>query len=319
MRQITFAKAINEAIREEMTNNSKVFFMGEDIGLYHKGNGPCGVSTGLMDQFGEERVIETPIGESVIVGAGVGAAMCGLRPIIEIMHAEFICCAFEHVVYGGCKAAVKGNGKEFPLLIRTQFGGTQQGSISHDDSIESWFNNVPGLKIVIPSNTYDAKGLLKASIRDNYPVLFLEHKALYKMEGEVPEEDYIVPLCKASVPCKGDDVTIITYGNMVHKAFGAARELKNNNINIEVIDLRTVLPLDEETILTSIKKSGKVIIFHEDRKTGGLGGEISAIIAEKAFSDLKAPILRVAGPDVPANYPCTEDDLIVAVEQIMKY
>jgi pyruvate dehydrogenase E1 component beta subunit len=319
MHKVTYAQAINEAMREEMKRDENVFFMGEDIGLYHCGRGPSGASIGLLKEFGEERVIETPIAESAIVGSGVGAALCGMRPIIEIMHSEFLCHCFEHVFYGGTKGAVMTDGKAFPMVIRAPFGGLTPGILVQDENNEAWFNNSPGLKIVVPSTPYDAKGLMKSAIRDDYPVLFMEHKGLYKTQEEIPEEEYFVPIGKAVVRRKGTYLTVLTYGNMVHKALAAAKELSDTGIEIEVIDLRTVHPLDEETIVDSVKKTGRAVVFHEARKTGGLGGEVAAVVAEKAFPYLKAPVLRVAGPDVPANFPCSENDLIAGVKQIQAY
>jgi pyruvate/2-oxoglutarate/acetoin dehydrogenase E1 component len=226
---------------------------------------------------------------------------------------------FEHVFYSGSKAAVKMNGLGVPVVIRTPFGGVTPGQLVQDENNEAWFSNSPGLKIVIPSTPYDAKGLLKSSLKDNYPVLFLEHKGLYKTEGEVPEEEYTVPLGKAAVVREGKDLTVLTYGNMVRKSLAAAQTLSAEGIDIEVVDLRTVLPLDEETIVKSINKTGKVVIFHEARKTGGIGGEIAAVVSEKAFGSLKAPVLRVAGPDVPDNFPRVEANLIAGVKQVVGY
>jgi len=319
MRNITFAQAINEAIREEMTKDERVYFVGEDIGVYHQGRGPSGVSIGLLKEFGEERVIETPIAESVIVGSSIGAAMFGMRPIVEIMHSEFLCHCFEHVFYGGVKAAIKGNGMPVPLVIRTPFGGVTPGELVQDENNEAWFGNSPGLNIVIPSTPYDAKGLMKSAMQSDYPVLFMEHKGLYKTKGDVPGEEYTVPMGKAAIRLEGKDITVLTYGKMVSNALEAAQKLAIEGIEIEVIDLRTVLPLDNELILASIKKTGRAIIFHEARKTGGIGGEIAAVISEKAFDALKAPVLRVAAPNVPDNFPCKADDLIAGVKQITSY
>jgi pyruvate dehydrogenase E1 component beta subunit len=319
MRNITFAQAINEAIREKMKKDEKVYFIGEDIGVYHRGKGPYGVSIGLLEEFGEQRVIETPIAESVIVGSSVGAALFGMRPIVEIMHSEFLCHCFEHVFYGGNKAAVKTEGIRVPLVIRTPFGGITPGELVQDENNEAWFSSAPGLKIVIPSTPYDAKGLMKSALESDYPVLFLEHKGLYKTMGEVPEEEYAVPLGKAAVRREGNDLTVLTYGNMVGKALDAAQKLADAGVEIEVVDLRTVLPLDEAAIIKSVKKTGRAVVFHEARKTGGIGGEIAAVISEKAFDALKAPILRVAGPDIPGNFPGSADDLIAGVKQVVGY
>lgn len=319
MRTVTYAQAINEAMREEMLRDENVFFIGEDIGVYHQGRGPSGASIGLLEEFGEDRVIETPIEESAIMGGATGAALCGMCPIVEIMHSEFLCHCFEHVFYGGTKGAVMTDGTHFPLVIRAPFGGVTPGQLVQDENNEGWFNNSAGLKIVVPSNPYDAKGLMKSAIRDNYPVLFMEHKGLYKTQGEIPEEEYFVPLGKANVCLEGTDATVLTYGRMVHVALEAAEQLKADGISLEVVDLRTVHPLDEETILASVKKTGRAVVFHEARKTGGLGGEVAAVVAEKAFGSLKAPVVRVAGPDVPANFPSTAADLIAGVKQAVNF
>lgn len=319
MRNVTYAQAINEAMREEMLRDENVYFIGEDIGVYHQGKGPSGASIGLYQEFGEERVIETPIEESAIMGAATGSALYGMRPIVEIMHSEFLCHCFEHVFYGGTKGAVMTDGLNFPIVVRAPFGGVNPGQLVQDENNEGWFNSAPGLKIVVPSNPYDAKGLMKSAIRDNYPVLFMEHKGLYKMQGEIPDEEYFVPLGKANVCREGTDATVLTYGNMVHVAMNAAEELKADGINLEIVDLRTVHPLDEETILASVKKTGRAVVFHEARKVGGLGGEVAAVIAEKAFADLKAPVIRVAGPNVPANFPCVAADLIAGVKQVVSH
>ena len=317
MKKVTFAQAINEALKEEMRRDSAVIFMGEDIGLYHQGHGPCGVSTGMLDEFGENRVIETPIAESVIMGAGVGMSMFGLRPVVEFMHSEFMCDAFEHIVYGATKSSVTTGAEPHPVVIRAPFGGTDQGVVWQNENNEGWFNNAPGLKIVIPSTPYDAKGLLKTAIRDDYPVIFLEHSGLYKTVGEIPEEEYFVPIGRAIVRRQGSDITVLTYGNMALEALKAAEEAKKKGISLEVVDLRTVAPLDKELIISSVKKTGRVIIFHEARKTGGLGGEIAAMIAENAFPFLKAPVIRVAGPDVPSNFPINYLKLMDGVEKIL--
>lgn len=315
MRKLTFAQAVNEAMRDAMKRDERVYFVGEDIGKYHRGKGPSGASIGLLKEFGPQRVIETPIAESVIVGSSVGAAMFGMRPIVEIMHSEFLCHCFEHVFYGANKAAVKGNGMDIPIVIRAPFGGVNRGELVQDENNEAWFNSAPGLKIVIPSTPYDAKGLLSAALKGESPVLFMEHKGLYKMEGEVPEEDYTVPMGKACVCREGGDVTLITYGNMVYRSLEAAEALVAEGICAEVVDLRTVHPIDEDAVLASVRKTGRAVIVHEARKSGGIGGEVAAIIAEKAFTALKAPIVRVAAPDVPGNCPCTADDIVSGVRR----
>lgn len=319
MRTITFAQAINEAMREEMRRDESVYFIGEDIGVYHQGRGPSGCSIDLLKEFGEERVIETPIEESAIMGAATGSALYGMRPIVEIMHSEFLCHCFEHVFYGGVKGAVMTDGLAFPVVVRAPFGGLNPGQLVQDENNEGWFNNSPGLKIVCPSTPEDAKGMMKAAIRDDYPVLFMEHKGLYKTVGEVPEGEYLTPLGKAIIRQEGTDVSVLTYGRMVHVALEAAEQLKADGVSVEVVDLRSLHPLDEETILASVGKTGRVVIFHEARRTGGLGGEVAATVAEKGFGALKAPVIRVTAPDVPANVPCTPADLIDGVKQALSY
>lgn len=319
MHTITFAQAINEALREELLRDESVYLIGEDIGVYHQGRGPTGASIGLYQEFGKDRVIETPIEESAIVGAATGSAMFGMRPVVEIMHSEFLCHCFEHVFYGGTKGAVMTGGIKFPLVIRAPFGGLKTGQLVQDENNEGWFNNSPGLKIVCPSTPEDAKGMMKAAIRDDYPVLFMEHKGLYKTSGEVPDGEYLLPLNKARTALEGTDVSVLTYGRMVHVALEAAQLLRTEGIRIEVVDLRSLHPLDEESILASVKKTGRAVVFHEARKTGALGGEVAAVVAERGFADLKAPVIRVAAPNVPANVPCTAADLIAGVKRVMAY
>lgn len=317
MRTVSIANAINEALREEMLRDENVYFIGEDIGLYHQGRGPQGTNTDLLAEFGEERVIETPIEESAIVGCATGTALCGLRPVVEIMHSEFLCHCFEHVFYGGTKGAVMADGHPFPIVIRAPYGGNTPGQLVQDENNEGWFNQAPGLTIVAPSNAADAKGMMKAAIRHDYPVLFMEHKGLYKTTGEIPEEDFVADLFKSAVLREGSDLTVLTYGNMVYKALDAAEVLAGEGISVEVVDLRVLNPLDEATILASVRKTGACIVFHEARKTGGLGGEVAAVVAEKGFADLRAPVVRVACPDVPANFPCSEEDLIAGVKKVL--
>ncbi|MCD8330911.1 MAG: alpha-ketoacid dehydrogenase subunit beta [Oscillospiraceae bacterium] len=319
MHTITFAQAINEALREEMLRDESVYFIGEDIGVYHQGRGPSGCSIDLLRQFGPERVIETPIEESAILGAATGSALYGMRPVVEIMHSEFLCHCFEHVFYGGTKGAVMTGGLAFPLVVRAPFGGLTPGQLVQDENNEGWFNNSPGLKIVCPSTPADAKGLMKSAIRDDYPVLFMEHKGLYKTIGPVPDDEVQIPLGKAAVCREGRHISVLTYGRMVHIALQAAEQLETEGVELEIVDLRSLHPLDEQTILASVEKTGRAVVFHEARKTGGLGGEVAATIAEKGFGALVAPVLRVAAPDVPANVPCTQDDLIAGVKRLLDY
>lgn len=318
MRKINTRQALNEALREEMQRDNKVYFIGEDIGVYHNGNGPTGVSTGLLAEFGKSRVVETPICEGTLAGSSVGAAMFGMRPVVEIMHSEFLVHCFSYLAYGGSKGAVLFQDKPFPIVFRTPNGGENSGATFQDENVEAWFSHTPGLKVVMPTTPYDAKGLLKAAIRDDYPVLFLEHKALYKQTGEVPEEEYIVPIGEANVRREGKSATVLATGNMVRKAMEAAGNLAGRGIELEIIDLRTLVPLDKETILQSVRKTGRVIICHEGRKTGGYGAEVAAMIAEEAFSYLKAPVARISAPDVPGNFPPGVEELMAAVERICR-
>lgn len=318
MRKIKGTAAINEALIEEMRRDKRVYCLGEDIGLYHGKTGASGTSAGMLDEFGEERVVETPIAETAIIGTAVGAAMFGMRPVAEIMHSEFLATCAEHLVYGGAKGSLNSHGLPVPMVVRARFGGVNPNMPIQNENCEAMFCNTPGLKVVIPSNGYDAKGLLKSSIRDNYPVLFLEHNAMYSNLWEVPEEEYTLPLGKAEVKREGSDITIVAYGFVVNRALEAAEKLAGEGISVEVVDLRTIAPLDIETVLTSVKKTGRAIVLHEARKTGGYGGEIAAVIAENAFEELKAPIIRVTGADLPVNYPPTTDDILIAVNKAMK-
>jgi len=299
MANISYIEAVTLAIREEMTRDENVFILGEDVGVR---GGVFRATNGLYEQFGEERVIDTPLAESAIVGIGIGAALYGMRPIAEIQFADFIFPAANQIISEAAKIRYRSNNDwNVPMVIRTPYGGGVHGALYHSQSVEAAFTNVPGLKIVAPSTPYDVKGLLKASIRDNDPVLFFEHKRLYRMvKGEVPETDYTLPIGKAEVKREGDDITVITYGLMVHYALQAADQLAKEGIETHILDLRTLQPLDKAAIIEAAKKTGKVLIIHEDNKTGGVGGEVSAIIAEEALFELDAPIKRLAGPDIPA-------------------
>ena len=304
MREITYAQAINEAMSEEMRKNEHVFLMGEDVGIY---GGAFGISVGMVQEFGEERVRDTPISEAVIAGAAAGAAVTGMRPIAEIMFSDFMTISMDQLVNQAAKMRYMFGGKaKVPMVIRTPGGSGTGAAAQHSQSLEAWFCHVPGLKVVIPSTPYDAKGLLKAAIQDDNPVVFIEQKLLYRKKGPVPEEEYMIPLGKADIKREGKDLTIITYGRMVPTCIEIAQELEKEGIDIEVVDPRTLLPLDQETLIASAKKTGKVLIIHEAVKTGGLGGEIAAVIADsEAFFYLDAPIRRLAGLDVPIPY-CSE-------------
>jgi len=308
-REITFAEAINEAIQEEMTRDDNVFLIGEDVGVW--GN-LFGVTKGLLEKFGPMRVLDTPISEAAITGCGVGAAMLGMRPIVEIMYIDFITIAMSQIVNHAAKLKYMSDGQiEIPIVIRTQQGVGLRNAAIHSQSLENWFVHVPGLIVVMPSSPYDAKGLLKSSIRCNNPVIFIEHKKLYRTKGEVPKEEYLIPLGKGEIKRPGKDITIIGTSWMVTKALKAAEILeKEYSIEVEIIDPRTLVPLDEDIILSSIKKTKKCLIVHEAPKTGGWGGEIAALIMEKALDYLDAPVLRLAGLDVPIPYGEVENLLI---------
>ncbi|MBI5029584.1 MAG: alpha-ketoacid dehydrogenase subunit beta [Chloroflexi bacterium] len=294
----TFLEAIRDTICDEMVRDSTVIVLGEDVG---KTGGVFRATEGLYDRFGEARMIDTPLAELSIIGIAIGAANVGLRPIAEIQFADFIHPAFDQIVNEAAKMRYRTNGAwTCPMVIRTPWGGGVHGGLYHSQSIEAFFCHAPGLKVVSPSTPADAKGLLAAAIRDPDPILFLEHKKLYRsIKGDVPDGEYLLPIGKADIKRGGSDVTAIAYGAMLHETLAAAEKLVKEDIDVEVVDLRTLQPLDRETILSSARKTSKVCIIHEDTKTMGLGAEISAIIAEEAFSDLDAPIRRVTGPDLP--------------------
>lgn len=299
MAVISFIDAITMAMREEMRRDPNVFVLGEDVGVR---GGVFRATVGLIEEFGEERVIDTPLAESAIVGVGIGAAAYGMRPIAEIQFADFIMPAVNQIVSEAAKMRYRSNNDwNCPLTIRAPFGGGVHGALYHSQSVEAMFTNVPGLKVVAPSTPYDAKGLLKAAIRDEDPVLFFEHKRCYRLiKGEVPEDDYVLPIGKADVKREGTDITVISYGLALHFCLQAAEKLAQEGISAHVLDLRTLYPLDKEAIAEAASKTGKVLIVHEDNKEGGVGGEVAAIIAEKCLFDLDAPIKRLCGPDVPA-------------------
>ncbi len=257
------------------------------------------MTAGLQEEFGEDRVIDTPLSESAIVGAAIGSALLGQRPIAEMQFADFIACAFDQIVNMAAKLYYR-NGMAVPMVIRGPSGAGTHGGPFHSQSPEGWFAHVPGLKVVIPSTPYDAKGLMKASIRDNDPVIYFEHKYLYRrVKGEVPEGDYTVPLGKAGIKRPGQDMSIITYGAMVHQSLAAAEELAKEDIDVEVLDLRTILPLDKQAIIDSVARTSKVLVVTEDTLSFGVGAEIAAIIGQEAFEDLDGPVTRVAAPDTP--------------------
>jgi len=301
MREITYLEAIREAMTQEMERDSRVFLIGEDIGEY---GGAFQVSYGMLEKFGPERILDTPITELGLTGAATGAALIGMRPIAEIMFMDFTTLASEQLVNQAAKLRFMFGGQStVPMVLRTPAGSGTGAAEHHSQSFENWFVHVPGLKVVMPTTPYDAKGLLVSAIRDDNPVVFIEHKLLYKTKGDVPEELYEIPLGKADVKREGKDLTIVATAIMVQRSLQAAEELAKEGIDIEVVDPRTLRPLDTETIVNSVKKTGKVLIVHEAVKTGGFGGELAAIIAEsEAFGYLDAPILRLAGREVPIPY-----------------
>jgi len=300
-REITYLEAVREAMVDEMRRDKTVFLMGEDVGRY---GGAFGASLGMLDEFGPERIRETPISEAAIAGAATGAAMMGMRPIAEIMFMDFMTISMNQLVNQAGKIRFMFGGKaKIPLVIRTPAGSGTGAAAQHSQSLEAWFVHAPGIKVVAPATPYDAKGLLLTSIRDNNPVLFMEHKLLYRTKGIVPEGDYSVPLGQAVVSRAGQDLTIIAYSIMVPRALEAAEQLAEEGIEVEVIDLRSLKPLDNETIIKSVSKTGRVLIAHESPKTGGFGGEVAAMIADsEAFDFLDAPIRRLCGRDIPIPY-----------------
>jgi 2-oxoisovalerate dehydrogenase E1 component beta subunit len=305
MAEITYLQAIHDALWEEMESNPDVFLLGEDIGVY---GGAFKVTQGLQKHFGSKRVLDTPMAETAIVGAAVGAAMMGMRPVAEMQFADFISCAFDQLVNFAATNHFRW-GEPVPIVVRAPSGGGLRAGPFHSQNPEAWFVHPPGLKVVAPATPYDAKGLLKAAIRDDNPVIYFENKYLYRhLKGEVPVEDYVVPIGVAEVKRPGEDVTVITYGAMVHESLLAAKQLSGEGIDVEVVDLRSLKPLDRETVLASARKTGKIAIVHEAYRTGGMGGELAALISEEAFEWLDAPLVRVTAPDTPVPYsPGLED------------
>lgn len=299
MPETTYVEAIREGIWEEMVRDESVFVMGEDIAEY---GGAFKITKGMLEEFGERRVIDTPLSESAIVGAGTGAAIHGLRPVLEMQFSDFMACGFDQITNFAAKCRYRW-GQSVPMVIRAPAGGNIHGGPFHSQNVEMPYVHTPGLKVVQPATAHDAKGLIKASIRDNDPVIFLEHKYLYRsVKEELPAGDYTVPLGRAEIQREGSDLSILTYGWMVHVALGAAKRLAAEGVEIEVLDLRTLLPLDREAILGTAKKTSKVILLHEDTLTGGLGGELAGIIGEHAFDYLDGPLVRVAAPDTPVPF-----------------
>jgi acetoin:2,6-dichlorophenolindophenol oxidoreductase subunit beta len=321
MRELTFVEAINEALHEEMARDERVFVMGEDIRIGYGKGGAFGATNGLFKRFGPDRVIDTPISESAIAGLSVGAALWGMRPIAEIMFADFLALAMDHIANSAAKMRYAYAGEATaPIVFRMAFGAGVGAALHHSQSPEAWIANVPGLKIVMPSTPYNAKGLLKSAIRDDNPVVFFEHKYQYsRLKGQVPEEEYLIPLGQADIRRAGEDLTIIGSGAMANQALAAADLLAAEGIKAEVIDLQTLVPLDKKTILRSVEKTGKVLIVHEAPTFGGFGGEIAAMIADEAFYSLDGPIKRVGAPFTPVPVsPILEKFYIPNGEKIAK-
>ena len=324
MPEITYREALNQALREEMGRDPTVFLMGEDVGLY---GGSFKVTDGLLAEFGNERVIDTPIAEGSIVGMAIGAAMTGLRPVVELTTVNFALLAMDQIVNHAAKIRYMFGGKaRVPLVIRAPGGGGQQLAAQHSQSLEAYFLHCPGLKVVCPAFPAEAKGLLKEAIRDDDPVMFLEHEALYGSRGEVPAGHYTIPFGKAKVISEGKDITIVSFSRMAVLSLRAAQELRKEKIEAEVIDLRSLNPLEMKTIIDSIKKTGRVVVVEEGWKTGGAGGEIVSLIMENGFDYLDAPIKRVSGKDVPMPYAKNLeklaipqlDDIIAAAKEVLR-
>ena len=297
--EVTYLEAISQALDEEMTRDERVFLLGEDIGFY---GGAFKITEGFLAKYGEWRILDTPLAESGFVGAAIGAAMMGMRPVVEMQFADFISCAFDQITEVAAKNHYRW-GAAVPMVIRAPFGGGVHGGPFHSECPEGWFFHSPGLKLVAPSTPYDAKGLLKAAIRDPNPVIYFEHKFLYRrIKATLPEDDFIVPIGKADVKRPGNDISVITYGAMVHLALEAAQMLAKDGIDLEVVDLRTLAPLDKEAIYESVRKTSKAIVLHEDNKTGGVGAEVAALLAEECFDSLDGPIMRIAAPDTPVPF-----------------
>jgi len=313
----TFIEAIREGLADEMRRDESVIVLGEDVG---KKGGVFLATDGLWAEFGDERVIDTPLTESMIVGTSIGAAVNGLRPVAEIQFADFIHPAFNQLLSEAARMRYRSNnGYAVPMVVRAPYGGGVHGALYHSQSVEAFFTHVPGLKVVVPSTPHDAKGLLRAAIRDDDPVLYFEHKKMYRsVRGEVPDRDYVVPLGRAAITRPGSQVTVVAYGLMAHYALEAADRVADEGISVEVVDLRTLRPLDTETVLGSVRKTGKCLIAYEDNRFGGYGAEVAAIVAEQAFDYLDGPITRIAGPDVPGvpyNH-VLEDWFMVSPEKI---
>lgn len=317
MRELTYWQAVQEALREEMVRDPRVFLMGEDIGVY---GGAFGATRGLLAEFGAERVRCTPISEATIVGAGIGAAVTGMRPVVEIMFMDFVTLAMDQIANHAAKFRyMYGPQARVPLVIRTPAGGGRSYGATHSQSLEAWFLHVPGIKVIAPATPADAKGLLKSAIRDDNPVLCVEHKLLYATTGPVPDGDVAEPLGQAAIRREGTDVTLVAYSYYVGVALQAAEALARDGIEAEVVDLRTLVPLDTEAVLDSVRKTGRLVCIEEGTRTGGVGAEIAARVAEEAYEYLDAPIRRVATPDIPIPFsPVLEDAALPKVDGIIR-
>ncbi|MDN5332634.1 MAG: acetoin:2,6-dichlorophenolindophenol oxidoreductase subunit beta [Tepidanaerobacteraceae bacterium] len=318
MAEKLYIEALREGLREELLRDERVFLLGEDIGIY---GGAFGVTKGLVQEFGEERIIDTPISEQAITGIAVGAAVAGMRPVVEIMFFDFLTLAMDQLINQGAKIRYMFGGKaKVPMVVRAPMGCGTGAAAQHSQSFPGVFAHFPGLKVVMPSTPYDVKGLIKAAIRDDNPVLFAEHKLLYRVKGEVPDEEYVIPLGKADVKRKGKDVTVVAGSIMVLRALEAAEELEKEGIDVEVIDPRTLKPLDMKTIIDSVKKTGRVLIVEDDPVSFGWGAEVAAgIVGSEAFDYLDAPVKRLGGLDIPIPYnPNLERHAVPQVEDIVK-
>ncbi len=307
MRQITYARAVSEAIAEEMRRDNDVIVLGEDVGIL---GGNFRATQDLYEEFGPERVFDTPISESGIIGCAVGAAITGLRPIAELMFGDFVCVAMDQIVNQCAKMRYMSGGKlKLPLVIRTNIGAGRSSAAQHSQSLQAWFCHVPGLKVVMPASPYEAKGLLKSAVRDNDPVMVFEHKMLYNKKGEVPEEEYTIPIGEAAIKIEGDDMTILATSSMVGEAIKAADRLKEEQgIKVEIIDLRTLVPMDKATVVNSVKKTGRVIVVDEGVRRAGITAEIAAVVTEEVFDCLDAPVVRLGSENTPIPFsPPLED------------
>jgi 2-oxoisovalerate dehydrogenase E1 component beta subunit len=326
-RAINYIDAITEALGQEMARDERVFLLGEDIAV---SGGVFKATAGLWEKFGDDRVMDTPLSEGIIIGASVGASMMGLRPVPEIQFADFITPAMEQIIQQVAKLRYRSaGGYSCPITVRVCCGAGGSSGLYHSQENASWFVHEPGLKVVMPSTAYDAKGLLLAAIRDPDPVLYFEHKKLYRtIKEDVPEGDYTVPIGKAAIRREGTDMTVLTYGLMVHAVLEAAQQMASQGVEVEVVDIRTLAPLDKDTILESARKTSKCMIVHEDKRTMGIGAELAAIVAEEAFEDLDGPIIRLTGPDVPAipfspplekAWLLNKDKILAGMQQLAAY